>query len=235
MGNQRKYTFSRWHLKGATLIYMLFNVCFLFGQVETVDSLKNDSISEGRIKLKNKKEFQPLDSIKGDSLFQDSTVFETLPLKKSPQRATLYSAILPGLGQAYNGKYWKIPIIYSIFSGMFFLAHDNHQKYLEFKDAYINFDDPENKPVWINSAYQKNDIKERKDFYKRNRDLNIIFGGIIYLLNILDANVDAHLMDFDIGEDLSLNVQPDMNFFQASQKDQNISGFGIKFVLSLHK
>lgn len=215
------------------LFYIIVIGNYASAQVVENDSLKVDSAkSELRVQLANENTngFQPLDSIKADT-----SEFKIFKKKKSPQRAALYSAILPGLGQAYNGKYWKIPIIYSIFTGMFFLARDNHVKYLDFRDAYINFDDEAKKPTWVSSVYQKADLKDRKDFYKRNRDLNIIIGGIIYLLNILDANVDANLMYFDIGDDLGLNIQPDMNYFQTSQKNQNISGFGIKFVLSLHK
>jgi len=214
-----------------SLLYLLVNSNLATAQVTENDSLKVDSAkSELRVEIanENSKSYQPLDSLKSDT-----SEFLVFKKKKSPQRAALYSAILPGLGQAYNGKYWKIPIIYSIFTGMFFLARDNHMKYLDFKDAYINFDD--NKPTWVSDVYQKSDLKDRKDYYKRNRDLNIIIGGLFYLLNILDANVDANLMYFDVGDDLGLNIQPDMNYFQANQKNQNISGFGIKFVLSLHK
>ena len=164
----------------------------------------------------------------------DTSSFIPRKRKIIPARAALYSMILPGLGQAYNGKYWKIPIIYTVFGTMYFFAAENHQKFKDFKYAYVNFDDPDMKPIWSEN-FEVATLKERMEYYKRNRDFNIIIGGLFYLLNILDANVDAHLMDFDVSDDLSLRIEPDLNYFQASQKKSNVSGFGIKFVLSLNR
>jgi hypothetical protein len=145
-----------------------------------------------------------------------------------PRRAAILSAILPGLGQAYNGNYWKIPIIYSLFATMYFIGEDNNNRYLLFKRAYKG-----DTIEAINPKYYTPDkIKEYKNYYKRNRDLDIILAIGVYLLNILDANVDAHLMDFDISDDLSLKINPDYNLLYGFKNNINNSGFGIKFVLS---
>lgn len=202
-----------------------------------IDSLKTDSLSVKTTKGLFVKDSLPDASSKDTVIITDvdTTFFIPKNRKIIPARATLYSAILPGLGQAYNGRYWKIPIIYALFGTMYYFAADNNQKYIDFKYAYQYFD-TDKQPEWVNeSITDKNYLKDRMEFYKRNRDFNIILGGMFYLLNILDANVDAHLMDFDVSDDLSLRIEPDLNYYQAFQKTSNISGFGIKFVLSLNK
>ncbi len=155
----------------------------------------------------------------------------TVGKKGNPLVATLCSVALPGLGQAYNKKYWKIPIIYTIFGSMYFFARNNHQKYKDFKFAYKNFETKQ-KPVWVRENVKSSYLKSRMNLYKRNRNFNIIVGGIFYLLNILDANVDAHLMDFDVSDDLSMRVEPDMNFML--QNNAKIPNFGLKFVFAVN-
>lgn len=220
--------------------FYLINVCLFivlsnYAAQAQVDSLKTDSV---HLKVVDK----PLliDSAKTpvheDTIIASDTSTFLLKKRRVPAKATLYSMILPGLGQAYNGKYWKIPIIYTLFGTMYYFIADNDQKYKDFKYAYKNFENEDLKPGWVNeSISDAKYLKERMDFYKRNRDLNIILGGLIYLLNILDANVDAHLMDFDVSEDLALRIEPDIINYQAVQKKSNVSGFGIKFVLSLNR
>ena len=168
---------------------LIMFVCFLLliatngmAQVETTDSLKTDSLPNDQIHIVGKDsitKIQQTDSLK----LADSSQVK----KKSPARAALYSTFLPGLGQAYNGKYWKIPIIYTIFATTFFFAEDNHKRYLEYRDAYIYFE-TDNEPKWIEGkGYSKSSLKKQKDFYKRNRDLMIIIGAAFYLMNILET------------------------------------------------
>ncbi len=152
--------------------------------------------------------------------------------KGNPVVATLCSMVVPGLGQAYNKKYWKIPIIYTIFGSMYFFARNNHQKFKDFKFAYKNFE-TDQKPVWVRENVKADYLKNRMEFYKRNRNFNIIVGSIFYLLNILDANVDAHLMDFDVGDDLSLRVAPNMGII--CKNTSQINNFGLKFVITINK
>lgn len=152
--------------------------------------------------------------------------------KGNPVVATLCSMVIPGLGQAYNKKYWKIPIIYSLFGAMYYFAQNNHQKYKDFKFAYKNFD-TDKKPIWVTENIKSDYLKSRMEFYKRNRNFNIIIGSIFYLLNILDANVDAHLMDFDVGSDLSLRVEPELNYMYNETNKSDLPNFGMKFVFTL--
>ena len=126
------------------------------------------------------------------------------------------SAVLPGLGQIYNRKYWKLPIIYGGFAGLIYSAGFAGKRYKNYKEAYILRTD-EN-PTTIDKydyqidngevKYSENGLLELKDYYRRNRDLSYIILIGIYALNIIDANVDAHFFNFDISEDLSLNITP---------------------------
>jgi len=134
----------------------------------------------------------------------------------SPQKAATLSAILPGLGQIYNKKYWKVPIVYVGFATFVFFINYNQKGYLEFKQAYIDFPDYDldyDFPLTIEQ------IDRAKNSYKRYRDLSVIGTAGFYLLQIIDATVDAYLFDWNISEDLSLKLEPTMiqspSFFSA--------------------
>jgi hypothetical protein len=229
-----KKMLSEYRNKNYFLVPLIMIICFtlftgnVFGQ-NPADTLKPENTNKTNDKVVIKSD-SVIISTSLNNMFPGNDTLVAEPPKKNPVRAGWYSAILPGLGQAYNGKYWKIPIIYSIFAGMFFIAEDNNYKYDMFKKAYLNFDD--DKPSWVPSYLNKDAIKEYRNYYKRNRDLNIIIAVGLYLMNILDASVDAHLMDFDISEDLSLGIKPDYNFQFGRQKKMDNSGFGLKFVLN---
>jgi hypothetical protein len=137
------------------------------------------------------------------------------PNRLSARKATLMSAALPGLGQAYTKSYWKIPIIYVGAGIIGYLLIDNSQKYVVWRDRYIiqrtaienGFEPPvinENR----GEAFRLETLKLAKDTYRRYRDLNVILAGLLYVLNIADANVTAHLKTFDLSKDLSMTIQP---------------------------
>ncbi|HNS17457.1 MAG TPA: DUF5683 domain-containing protein [Bacteroidales bacterium] len=135
------------------------------------------------------------------------------PLQKthSPKKASIYSAVLPGLGQAYNHKYWKIPIIYAGFGAFAYFLHTNFNEYEKFHEAYLWKVKGDTIPIdneYIYKYETADQLKNGTDYYRRNFELTCILTGVWYLLNILDATVDAHLMDYDINEDLSVHVQP---------------------------
>lgn len=146
---------------------------------------------------------------------RDTLNFEEAPVEnirtqkfRSPGRAAMLSAALPGLGQAYNGVFWKIPIIYAGFGGIVYAVNFNNNGYQTWRKAYIaKVDDNPNTPDnFIN--YSDASLKRAMDFYRRNLELTYILGVALYLLNVLDANVQAHLMDFDVGPDLGMKIQP---------------------------
>ncbi len=129
----------------------------------------------------------------------------------SPNRAALYSAILPGLGQAYNRKCWKVPVVYAGFGVMYYFINSNNSEYLKFKDAYTYKSSTNPDPSLYNEyvdKYPLTSLQDGKVYYRRNRDLSIIIASFWYLLNITDAAVDAYLFDYDVSPDLSLKISP---------------------------
>jgi hypothetical protein len=134
--------------------------------------------------------------------------------KHSPRKATIYSMVLPGLGQAYNKKYWKIPIIYAGFGALAYFIHTNNVQYLDFKAAYKYKSDTTNPYPAGNPYVDKYDVTqclEGQNFYRRNLEVSYMLSAVLYLLNVVDAAVDAHFFDFNIKDDLTLHVQPFMN------------------------
>jgi hypothetical protein len=132
----------------------------------------------------------------------------------SIKKATIYSAVLPGLGQAYNKKYWKIPIVYAGFGVMTWFIVTNVGEFRKFKEAYVYKANDETYPIdndYID-RYTVDQLETGMDTYRRYRDISIIVTVLWYAINILDANVDAHFFDYDISDDLSLNMQPYQNF-----------------------
>jgi hypothetical protein len=136
-------------------------------------------------------------------------VKEELPTH-SITKAAVFSAVLPGLGQAYNKKYWKIPVIYAGFAVIGYFIVDNNKEFVKYKEAYIytaNGDTSYIDNPYV-GKYNQSQLKEGMDFYKRNRDLSLILGGLWYTLNILEAFVDAHFFYYDISDDISMHVSP---------------------------
>ncbi|MCD0472058.1 DUF5683 domain-containing protein [Flavobacterium sp. JAS] len=123
----------------------------------------------------------------------------------TPAKAAFYSAILPGLGQAYNKKYWKIPLVYGAIGTSLYFYIDNNKKYHDYRDAYKR----------RLEGYNDDDYKFLDDsrliagqkFYQRNRDLSLLFVVAFYALNIIDANVDAALIQFNVNERLSMRPE----------------------------
>lgn len=167
-------------------------------------------------------------------LTTDSTkIASTEPVAEkihSPKKAAIYSAILPGLGQAYNRKYIKIPLVYIGFGAIGYFIDWNNDNYQLNRTAYIHFtdnDDETNSFVKIAEQYGydlnnatsranfKDGLIKRQDYYRRNRDLLVITLFGFYGLNIIDASVDAHLFQFNVNDDLTLNWQPTMQSFNS--------------------
>ncbi|GHT07946.1 hypothetical protein FACS189426_02380 [Bacteroidia bacterium] len=146
--------------------------------------------------------------------------------KPDPNKAILYSAIVPGLGQIYNRKYWKLPLVYGSFIGCVYAVNWNGTQYNGYKNAHKDFIDdnpktdswkayryyslPENLEEW--SPSQVNEfsglLKSGKDYYRRYRDMSYFITVGVYAIWIIDAYVDAQLFDFDISPDLSMRVNP---------------------------
>lgn len=145
------------------------------------------------------------------SLQVQDTVKTTInPL--SPSKAAFLSALVPGLGQAYNKKYWKIPLVYAgLGAGIYFYSF-NQTKYHEYRDEYkrrLDGTNDPNHPIYGNLDNDR--LIRAQKFHQKNRDLSALITAGIYILNIVDANVDAHLMQFNVNENLSIAPNLDQN------------------------
>ncbi|MDP4266755.1 MAG: DUF5683 domain-containing protein, partial [Bacteroidota bacterium] len=152
-------------------------------------------------------------NINKDTITTSKQIDTTLLNRHSPTKATIMSAIVPGLGQAYNKKYWKIPVIYTGFAILGYFISTNHNQYSHYKTLYYNAMDTVKD---INKYTVTQDITNLitlKNYYRRNFELSCIVTGVLYMLNILDAAVDANLYDFDVSDNLALNIKPINNIY----------------------
>ena len=135
------------------------------------------------------------------------------------------STVLPGLGQAYNKKYWKIPVIYAGIGTMGYLALNYRKDYIIFKDAYsaLTDDDPSTIDSF-NGKVPADELMYWRDKYRRTMELDIIVVFVVYMLNIVDASVDAHFYNYDISDDLSIKIEPAVKY----SVENNQNAFGIK-------
>jgi len=139
--------------------------------------------------------------IEADTSLADTSAFE----EHSPRKAMIYSAVLPGLGQIYNKKWWKVPIVYVGFGTLAGSTIYNSTNYRKYRKKYIhmlenNLEEYEDQSV--------PEVKWYKEYHRRYRDLFIIITAGFYALQVIDANVDAYLINFDVGEDLTMKIDP---------------------------
>ncbi len=144
---------------------------------------------------------------------------DTLSRVHSVKKATLLSTFLPGAGQVYNKKIWKVPIIYAGFAGMAYLIKFNNDNYHTYNNALIARNDGDSTTVdtEFKDKYTDENLATLQDYYRSNRDLSIIITSLIYVLNIIDAHVDAHLYTFDVNDNLSIKVEPEFQFNQIGK------------------
>jgi len=130
----------------------------------------------------------------------------------SPHKATLW-AIIPGAGQIYNRKYWKLPIVYAGFAAFGYFGITNRQQFRKYKEAYICSAKADNDDNFtcdnpLAEKYSTADLNSIANYYRRNRDLSFILMGAWYVLQMLDATVDAHLSYWNVDDNLTLKVEP---------------------------
>ena len=205
------------------------------------DSIQADSL----IKLKNQTEIIVDSSANGklttnislatkqDSLNLKSTALRRIreQFRPNPKKAMWMALIFPGGGQIYNRKYWKLPLVYGGFMGCYYALRWNNMMYKDYSQAYLDMmdNDPNTKSyekmIPLRYSFSENEerfkkiFKNRKDFYRRYRDLSVFCFIGVYLLSVVDAYVDAELSNFDISKDLSLKIEPSvMNTGQSYTK-----------------
>ena len=172
--------------------------------------------------------FASIDSIRGIEgveILMDSTASPTLgqvrTFNPDPQRALWLSALCPGLGQIYNRRYWKLPIVVGAFVGLSYGASWNNRMYKDYSKgyrdvldsdpdtrSYMDFFPPTVQESDLDKAWLQKVMKNKRDYYRRYREICVIAMVGVYLINVVDAYVDASLAHFDISPDLTLDVSP---------------------------
>jgi len=151
------------------------------------------------------------------SFAQKISKIDSVRALHKPSRAILFSAIIPGAGQVYNKKYWKVPIVYGLLGGLGYATYYNHDKYQYYKNALANANSAGPYNYYFSGQLSAIPVAQRKavlginkDNFRRSRDLDVIFFFVSYIANVIDAGVDAYFMTYDIGTELALGVQPKM-------------------------
>jgi hypothetical protein len=190
-------------------IIFLFLTAILFAQKADTLTIKEGGILIIKDSLKPMEQYNPL----------------------APQRAAFYSAVLPGLGQAYNKKYWKIPVIYAGMAAGVYFYLQNDQDYDRFRGAYkrrlAGFTDDEFYGDAEEPIISDQRLIDAQKTAQKNKDVSIIVSIAFYLLNIIDANVDSHFKQFNVSNDLSLKPKLDFNPVNAQ------SNYGLSFTYRL--
>lgn len=194
----------------------LFLICSFHtteAQIEQPGKIENDSVqSIGQIKgLKggisqgdsSEKSRVGAENISGRTTSKKKDKTPEDSLIHSPKKATMLSSFLPGAGQYYNKKYWKIPIIYAGFGILGYSVSFNQFNYRYYKDELIRRQQGLGGLNPDLERYSNSNLDELQSFYRRNRDLSYIGIALLYVVNVIDATVDAHLFEFDMSDDLS--------------------------------
>ena len=224
------------------VLYILLALCVLSLQAQTADTTNDFA------EWKTSKELQQMEA-KDTSVVQeyDAPLTEKeinrLFWKPDPMRAVWLGAVVPGLGQIYNRSYWKLPIVYGGFMGCIYAVTWTNNQYIGYKDAYRDIyydiqnnavsDSPDKSYNAIlpegytiqsmgGASTYKNRLKEWQNTSLRNRDLSILVTVAVYALSLIDAYVDAQLFDFDISNDLSLNVSPQIYYDMQNQRTAEV-------------
>lgn len=168
----------------------------------------------------------------GDAAINYSTS-DISPVK----RATTLSVICPGAGQIYNKSYWRVPIVIGGMASTIYTIDWNNRGYQRFKTAYalrVDYENnkdkyPQGSPDEFRGAYSSTFLKNLKDSYRRNRDMCILLTAGVYILQIIDAHVDAHLKDFDISDDVTMNLEPYFGTTSVNTKPTVGMNFSLNF------
>ncbi len=193
----------------------MFLIMVLLGTYLTVNAQRNSktSLTEQQLFVKDSASQQKT-STKATPPKKDSLV-----LKHSPRKAAIRSAILPGWGQAYNREYWKLPIVYGALAIPTITFLYNNTWYRKTKDAFnirasndtgrFSEIDPKLQGLSVNS------LQFYRNTFRQDRDYSVLWFVIVWALNVVDATVFAHLKEFDVSDDLSLRIQPQINQFRT--------------------
>lgn len=176
----------------------------------------------------------PSNSLPQNLNLQQSTDTKEKLNPLAPGKAAFYSAILPGLGQIYNKRYWKVPIIYAALGTSLYIYVNRNNAYHRARDAFkrrlAGFTDDEFFDLngdGIGADISSQSLQNVQEKTQKERDLALIISIALYVLNIIDANVDAHLKQYNVSEDLTMNINPYLHI----NPQTNTPGYGMSLVL----
>jgi len=179
--------------------------------------------------------------ITADTIVKEAKTEKKAKVKKqhSPTKAAIMSACLPGLGQIYNRKWWKVPIVYAGLGGIGYFSYRNFSEYRSYLHAYeyktgdlpegVTLTDYETE---LANRYAESQLQTYKESYRRNFELFTILTAVWYGLNIVDAVVDGHLYTYDISDDLSINVDPYLRPTETLMPMPQYAQVGLSFKLN---
>lgn len=181
----------------------IFFICFLFGSTTLLAQVNSgtDLVVTDTVKTSKSNDINPL----------------------APAKAAFFSAIFPGMGQLYNKRYWKMPLVYGAIGTSVYFYATNNTKYHEFRDVYKR-----RLAGYTDDKYpflDEDRLIRAQRFYQKNRDLSALITVGFYVLNIIDANVDAHLMQFNVDDDLSFEPA----YFQNGLDSKPNIGFTLNY------
>ena len=232
------------------IIRYFFVACALLW---TVDTLAQTEVGDTIVTLTEDEMAVISDStmigtLMGDTIQMVKTPRDWSKWRPSAKRALWMAAVIPGAGQIYNRKYWKLPIIYGGFVGCIYAWRWNNMMYHDYSQAYmdlmdddpntksyesflhlgntINVDNPDQLQTW------QNKFKKRKDYYRRYRDMSVFILIGVYALSVIDAYVDASLSEFDISDDITLRVEPAIMNDRSSGNPLKSSALGLQCSIS---
>lgn len=216
-----------------SLFFTIFFSLFIFNDADIFAQQKTDSTSADKgVRVDMQKPNEDTVIIKGnnkaDTSGKNLLALDTAVKKFNPKKATLRSAIIPGWGQAYNKKYWKIPIVYGALgttAGVFLYNLKTYKllrKAVVLKSDTIPGNDDQIDPRFRGLSLEG--IRTNRNLFRQNVDYSVLFFLVFWGLNVVDATVDAHLKAFDVTPDITMKIRPGVNYMT--------NGAGISFVFN---
>lgn len=209
------------HIRFFYSLLLVSFVC-LTGQAQT-DSTSVKQLGEGKIKSSVIIPPATLHTANSDTLKKVAPTFH------SPKKAAIYSAVLPGAGQIYNRKYWKVGALAVGAGALVYSLQFSQKNYHLYKTELIKRQGGQTDLNTDLVKYTDANLNELQDFYHRNRDLSIVGMALLYAINIIDANVDAHFFHFNINDDLSLRIRPEPMYSGFTSLPSAGMGFTLSF------
>lgn len=211
-----------------TFLLFFTNFCFSQEEKETIPTKETDNIQTTLAEQ---------GVIIQDSVLIGKSKNEFNPL--APSKAAFFSALLPGMGQVYNKRYWKVPIVFGALGGSIYMYTWNNDNYKSFRTAFKRrqagftddqyYDINKDNAVGDDPDLDLDDLEYQQERFQSDRDLWLVAAIGMYVLNIVDANVDAHLSQFNIDDDLSIDFEPYFDLNQVTNSPNYGMALTIKF------